>query len=47
MAERIGYCGLDAARAPLRGDEQRPCWQEREAAMPAGSIFEVVAEARR
>jgi len=27
VALGIGYCGLDARRAPLDGDEIRPCWQ--------------------
>jgi hypothetical protein len=27
VALGIGYCGLDANRAPLDGDEVRPCWQ--------------------
>ena len=26
VATRIGYCGLDRDRAPLAGDEIRPCW---------------------
>jgi hypothetical protein len=24
----VGYCGLDRARQPLRGDEIRGCWDE-------------------
>jgi hypothetical protein len=27
VALGIGYCGLDARRAPLAGDEIRPCWE--------------------
>lgn len=27
VADRLGYCGLDPTHAPLRGDEQRGCWQ--------------------
>jgi len=27
VALGIGYCGLDARRAPLNGDEVRPCWE--------------------
>ena len=29
VAAQIGYCGLDRARRPLRGDEIRPCWEAR------------------
>ncbi len=32
MADRLGYCGLDRGRQPLRGDEIRGCWEAR----PAG-----------
>lgn len=28
MAVSVGYCGLDRARLPLRGDEIRECWEE-------------------
>lgn len=28
IAGHLGYCGLDRQRLPLRGDEQRGCWQE-------------------
>jgi hypothetical protein len=28
VAGGLGYCGLDRARLPLRGDELRGCWQE-------------------
>jgi hypothetical protein len=31
VAAQLGYCGLDRARGPLRGDEIRGCW---EAALP-------------
>ncbi len=24
---KLGYCGLDARRALLRGDEVKPCWE--------------------
>lgn len=27
VARRVGYCGLDTRRAPLSGDEVRPCWE--------------------
>jgi len=27
VALGIGYCGLDPRRAPLDGDEIRPCWE--------------------
>ncbi len=27
VAAQLGYCGLDRARQPLRGDEIRPCWE--------------------
>ncbi len=27
VAVQLGYCGLDRARGPLRGDEIRPCWE--------------------
>jgi len=26
IAGRLSYCGLDRARRPLSGDEERPCW---------------------
>jgi hypothetical protein len=28
VAAEVGYCGLDRARRPLTGLEQRPCWEE-------------------
>jgi len=28
LATSVGYCGLDARRAPLRGTEHRGCWTE-------------------
>lgn len=28
VAVNVGYCGLDRARLPLRGDEIRGCWEE-------------------
>jgi hypothetical protein len=31
VAGQLGYCGLDRARAPLTGDEIRPCWEPAEA----------------
>src|SRR4051795_4091859 len=36
LAPQVGYCGLDARRLPLRGDELRGCWTERPAAEAAG-----------
>jgi hypothetical protein len=27
VAGSLGYCGLDRARLPLRGDELRGCWE--------------------
>jgi hypothetical protein len=27
VALGVGYCGLDARRVPLSGDEIRPCWE--------------------
>jgi hypothetical protein len=45
--EPIGYCGLDARREPLTGDEIRPCW-EGAAALAGGTSggpFEVVSVA--
>lgn len=27
VAAQLGYCGLDPKRAPLTGDEIRPCWE--------------------
>ncbi|MBF6605957.1 MAG: hypothetical protein IVW53_10290 [Chloroflexi bacterium] len=27
VAANLGYCGLDRARTPLRGDEVRACWE--------------------
>ena len=32
MAGQLGYCGLDRQRAPLQGDEIRPCWEAADAA---------------
>jgi hypothetical protein len=29
VAAQVGYCGLDRARRPLRGDEIRACWEAR------------------
>ena len=26
---RVAYCGLDRRRAPINGDEHRPCWTGR------------------
>jgi hypothetical protein len=34
IAGQLGYCGLDARRRPLNGDELRGCWE-------AGPSFEV------
>jgi hypothetical protein len=28
VAARIGFCGLDRQREPLRGDEVRACWED-------------------
>ena len=28
VAARVGYCGLDRRRQPLRGDEVRACWED-------------------
>lgn len=38
VAANVGFCGLDRARLPLRGDEIRECWEEglRVAAPTAG-----------
>jgi hypothetical protein len=33
VAANLGYCGLDARRQPLVGDEIRACWEAR-AAVP-------------
>jgi hypothetical protein len=33
VAAQLGYCGLDRARLPLRGDEIRGCWEA--SALPA------------
>jgi hypothetical protein len=27
VAAKLGYCGLDRTRLPLRGDEIRACWE--------------------
>ncbi|HEV8281619.1 MAG TPA: hypothetical protein VGQ02_07180 [Candidatus Limnocylindrales bacterium] len=35
VAVNLGYCGLDPARSPLRGDEIRPCWEARPEAFAA------------
>jgi hypothetical protein len=32
VAGQIGFCGLDRQRAPLQGDEIRPCWEAADAA---------------
>ena len=39
VAAQLGYCGLDRKRAPLVGDEIRPCW---EAAVGMPAVAEVV-----
>ena len=36
MAAKVGYCGQDPHRIPLRGDEIRPCWE-------AGQLSQVPA----
>jgi hypothetical protein len=28
VAGRLGFCGLDRKREPLRGDEVRACWED-------------------
>jgi hypothetical protein len=28
IAGNLGFCGLDRGRTPLRGDEQRGCWEK-------------------
>lgn len=28
VAARVGFCGLDRRRQPLRGDEVRACWED-------------------
>jgi hypothetical protein len=35
---------LDPRRAPLQGDEIRPCWEERDAPLvaPLGGLFELI-----
>ena len=35
LTSDVGWCGLDPKRRPLRGVEQRGCWQERPAATQA------------
>lgn len=38
VAAQLGYCGLDRQRAPLTGEEIRPCWEAADAtgtAVPA------------
>lgn len=35
VAANMGYCGLDRARQPLGGDEQRGCWVAATAMTPA------------
>ncbi len=37
VASQVGYCGLDRRRAPLRGDEIRPCWASAAAAIEDGA----------
>jgi hypothetical protein len=37
VAVNLGYCGLDRARSPLRGDEIRPCWDGSPAEPAVGS----------
>ncbi len=34
VAAQVGFCELDRRRLPLRGDEQRACWETR---APAGA----------
>jgi hypothetical protein len=49
VARRVGYCGLDRTRAPLTGDETRPCWQASPdlEEMPAGLFEHLEPVARR
>lgn len=35
VAGGLGFCGLDRARAPLRGDELRGCWDPGDHGEPA------------
>jgi len=35
LTSDVGWCGLDPKRRPLRGVEQRGCWQQRPAATQA------------
>jgi hypothetical protein len=42
VAIGVGYCGLDARRAPLQGSEIEPCW-EAAAAVPVGFAARLVA----
>lgn len=34
VAARVGFCGLDRRREPLRGDEVRACWEDGATAAP-------------
>jgi hypothetical protein len=34
VAARVGFCGLDRRRQPLRGDEVRACWEDAAAPVP-------------
>jgi len=40
----LGYCGIDKTRAPLSGDEQRPCWTGTPD-VPVDGVFAALLEA--
>ena len=38
VAARVGFCGLDRRRKPLRGDEVRACWEDGTVAAPPDPV---------
>src|SRR6266496_449621 len=38
VAAQLGYCGLDARRQPLHGDEIRACWEASPVGEAAGEV---------
>jgi hypothetical protein len=45
VAGNLGFCGLDATRQPLSGEEIRPCWQPVEVVASPVGLFEAVEPA--
>jgi hypothetical protein len=46
VAGQLGYCGLDARRQPLTGEEIRGCWEARPAALVQDPVPLTIGPAR-